>query len=489
MRRRDRALWALAAVFCGALLIAPAFWNGFPLLQYDTGGYFARWYEGTLVPSRAVIYGLILNAGAPAAFWPVVAMQAALAVWVIALTLRAHGLGGRPWLLLAVVAVLTAISTLPWLTSILLTDIFAGLGVIALYLLLLRPGNLSRGERFALIALIAVSAATHSATIAVLLALILGAMLLWLVNPRHMPFTRIGNGVLALALGAVLVLATNFVLAKRLAWTPGGFALSFGRMLQDGIVKKYLDDHCPNPKLRLCAYKDQLPDDANVWFWGSALFDKLGRFAGLGIDMQTITVDSVFAYPALQAKTAGIATIKQLIAVHTGEGVVDNIWHTYRIIEQYTPRLVPAMRLARQQNGEMSFVAINWLQYPIALIAMALLPVIVLLAQYRNLPDVGELAATCGLAIVANAFVCGTLSNPHDRYGARLVWIAVFAVILAFARLAQTILGRPRNWPRLPTKHSSTTAKGGRCKFKQARIVNPRHKIRAGERGGGGIHG
>ena len=29
-----------------ALLIAPAVWNGFPLLQYDTGGYLAPWYEG-----------------------------------------------------------------------------------------------------------------------------------------------------------------------------------------------------------------------------------------------------------------------------------------------------------------------------------------------------------------------------------------------------------------------------------------------------------
>ncbi|MGA8961027.1 MAG: hypothetical protein WB475_12550, partial [Pseudolabrys sp.] len=66
------------------LLQAPALWNGFPLLQYDTGGYLARWYEGTLVPSRAVVYGLMLNAGAPAAFWPVVAAQAALTVWVIA---------------------------------------------------------------------------------------------------------------------------------------------------------------------------------------------------------------------------------------------------------------------------------------------------------------------------------------------------------------------------------------------------------------------
>ena len=70
--------------------------------------------------------------------------------------------------------------------------------------------------------------------------------------------------------------------AGRLAWTPGGFALSFGRMLQDGIVKRYLDAHCPDPQLQLCAYKGQLPDDADVLFWGNPLFNKLGRFDGLG---------------------------------------------------------------------------------------------------------------------------------------------------------------------------------------------------------------
>ena len=62
-RTRDRALWALAIILSMALLLAPAIWNGFPLLQYDTGGYLARWYEDTLVPSRAVVYGLMLNAG------------------------------------------------------------------------------------------------------------------------------------------------------------------------------------------------------------------------------------------------------------------------------------------------------------------------------------------------------------------------------------------------------------------------------------------
>ena len=109
---------SFAAVASWLLLQAPAIWNGFPLLQYDTGGYLARWHEGTLVPSRAVVYGLMLNAGESAAFWPVVATQAALTVWMISLVLRAHGFGGRPWLLLIVVAVLTVFSTLPWLTSI-----------------------------------------------------------------------------------------------------------------------------------------------------------------------------------------------------------------------------------------------------------------------------------------------------------------------------------------------------------------------------------
>ena len=38
------------------------------------------------------------------------------------------------------------------------------------------------------------------------------------------------------------------------------------------------------------------------------------------------------------------------------------------------------------------------------------------------------LAGTATAALLANAFVCGVLSNPHDRYGARLVWIAPLVV-------------------------------------------------------------
>ena len=446
---RDRAQWALAVLLSIALLIAPALWNGFALLQWDTGGYLARWYEGYLVPSRAVVYGLILNAGAPLSFWPVVVLQAALTVWILALVLRAHGLGGRPLVLLGIVAAMSVLSTLPWLTSILLTDIFCGLGVLALYLLLMRNETLAGYERAGLIALIALAGATHSATFAVLAGLLVVATALALVDRKRLPVARLASGFTALALAASLVFAADYAVAGRLAWTPGGFALSFGRMLQDGIVKKYLDRHCPDASLRLCAYKDQLPHDADVWFWGSALFDKLGRFAGLGDEMRKIAVGSVVDYPFLQFETAAVASAKQLIAVHTGEGVLNVIWHTYAIVERYTPQLAPAMHAARQQRGELSFTAINAFQYPLALVAMALLPAVIALAWRKRLPaDLGELAATATLALLGNAVVCGVFANPHDRYGARMVWLAPFVLLVAaFAWRRADRLGQRSDLP------------------------------------------
>ena len=436
MPLRDRARWALAVVLSVTILIAPAIWNRFPLLQYDTGGYLARWYEGTLVPSRAVVYGLILNLGVPLSFWPVLLAQATLTVWVLALMLRAHGLGNRPWLVVGAVTALSIFTTLPWLTAILLTDIFCGLGVLGLYLLLLRGDALSGREKIGVIVLCAVSAATHSATIAVMVALVAAAIAVHMFDRVRITRPDLGRAIAALVLGAVMTLAANYVVAKRVAWTPGGFALSFGRMLQDGIVNKYLDAHCPDAKLRLCAVKDELPRNADQWFWGSPLFDRLGRFAGLGQEMEHIAVRSLIEYPALQIETAAIATARQLVGVKTGEGVVHWVWHTYFIIHDFTPQLEPAMKAARQQRAEISFTAINELHYPLALIAMALLPVVVLLAWRRKLPaDLGELAACCMVALLANAFVCGALSNPHDRYGARMVWLAAFAVAIVLVRL------------------------------------------------------
>jgi hypothetical protein len=428
-------LRAGAAIAATVVLLVPAIWNRFPLLQYDTGGYVARWFEGYLVPSRSNAYGLFLAALAHPDFWPVVMLQAAATVFVLALTLRATGFGGRPILLLGVTSVLAALTTLPWLASILLTDIFAALAVLALYLLVFADAVLGRWERRGLIALIAFAAACHSATFAVVLAL-LGAGAIACIWLRSVSRPGLARGAGALALGAVLLLAANFATSGRIAWTPGGTSIPFGRMLQDGIVARYLAEHCPDRRLPLlCAHRHELPTNADAYFWGQGVFDRLGRFKALDGEMHTVVIESVRAYPALQAQTALTATARQLVRVRTGEGVVDTIWHTYAIIERYVPSVVADMRAARQQLGQLRFDQINRIHVPVALGSMLLL--LLLMLGWRRAPfaDLSRLAATAAIALLANAVVCGVLSNPHDRYGARMAWLAPLIVTLVLVRL------------------------------------------------------
>jgi hypothetical protein len=97
------------------------------------------------------------------------------------------------------------------------------------------------------------------------------------------------------------------------------------------------------------------------------------------------------------------------------------------------------MGAARQQRGEFGFVTLNRLHVPVALAAMALLLAIPALGvRHGTFADIGCLAATAAVALLANAVVCGVFATPHDRYGARLVWIAPRVVVLALARAAVT---------------------------------------------------
>ena len=439
MRFVPRLGAALAAIL---MLLAPALWNGFPLLQFDTGGYIARWFEGTLEVSRSTVYGLFLDLLAWPDFWPVVVVQAALTVWIVALAMRVYGLAG-PVRLVVTVAALAVLTSLPWLTGILITEIFAGLAVIALHLLVMRSYDLTRWERLALIVFLAFASATHGGTLATLIALIAAGCAVALFDRRRVPPLRLLQAALALVLGAAMLFAADYTVAKRWAWTPGGIALVFGRLLQDGIVDKFLDDRCPDPRFRLCDHRAELPRDADVFFWGESVFDRLGRFQGMHDEMETIVLESLRDYPLPQLEDAVTASVVQLGLVRTGYGVLNSIWHTYGMIENFEPRALPGMKAARQQHNELDFTAINRIHVPVALGSMLLLFAVMALGiRHRKFSDLMLLAVTVALAILANAFIFGALSGPHDRYGARLPWVASFVVLLAVWRVAGRDRGR-----------------------------------------------
>jgi hypothetical protein len=416
------------------LLLAPAIWNGYPLLQYDTGGYLARWYEGYLVPSRSTVFGLYLHLGQGSYFWINLWIQALATLWLLQLTLKVFGMR-TPFRIAAVSLALILTTALPWLASMLLTDIFSGLAILSLFLVVVHGDKTAPTEKWLLFAFTSFAAATHSATLGVLLGLCCAG---WMARPflgARIPIPGLVQGSLTIMAGALMLLSANFALSGQFVWTPGGPGVAFGRMLQDGIVARYLNDHCPTMKLKLCPYRNQLPATADDFLWGHSMFNTLGRFKELSDEMGFIALHSLADYPAWQAQAALAATAQQLVHVATGEGTSGWIPHTYAIIERYLPAQTGAMRAAHQQHWDIDFAAINRVHIPVALGSMlALLAMVGHAFWRRRLDDVTMLAATVSLALLGNAFICGVISGPHDRYGARLVWVATFVVLIAVAR-------------------------------------------------------
>jgi hypothetical protein len=427
------ALW-IAAIVIPLFLISPALWNGYPLLQWDTGGYLARWYEGYLVPSRSTVFGIYLHIGEHSGFWLNLGIQALSTFWILQLTLRVLDLA-QPFRLLSISLLLILTTALPWLSSMLLTDIFAGLSVLSLFILVLHGEKISALERAALFGFTAFAAASHSATLGVLLGLCCLALAAKPLLRERIRLSGTVQGLLAVVAGAVMLLSANFALSGQLAWTPGGYGVAFGRMLQDGIVAQYLRDHCPRERFKLCPYRNALPATADDFLWGGSMFDKLGRFAGLNDEMAYIVTHSLADYPAWQTEAALAATAQQVAHVATGEGT--NNWdaHTYGIIARYIPSQVKAMRAAHQQRFGVDFAAVNRLHVPVALMSMVLVAAVFGYGLWRRRSDdLTLLAATVCFALLGNAAICGVISGPHDRYGARLVWIATFTALIAASR-------------------------------------------------------
>ena len=425
-------VWVIAAAI-PLMLLGPAFWNGYPLLQSDTGGYLARWYEGYLVPSRSTVFGLYLHYGEPTYFWLNLAIQALATMWILQLTLRVFGLA-KPWRLFGVSLVLTLTTALPWLASMLLTDIFAGLSVLSLFILVLHGDKISRSEKAALFVFTAFSAATHSATMAVLLGL---CCMGWIARPflrGRIKAAPLVQGMLTVAAGAVMLVSANYALSGQAAWTPGGYSIAFARMLQDGIVTRYLNDHCPTQHFKLCPYRNDLPETADDFLWSrETVFNKLGRFSGMSDEMGYIAVHALTEYPLWQTEEALLATGEQMLEVATGENTDHpTLMHTYGVFREYLQRQLKAVDAARQQTSFLTFGPVNLIHVPVALISTALVFVMLIAALFRRrADDVTLLMATVCLALLGNAAICGIISGAHDRYGSRLVWIATFAVMIA----------------------------------------------------------
>jgi len=454
-------LWALAALAMIAALLWPALWNGFPLVFYDTGGYLDAAMSGILANGRSTLYGLFLRLGIPTSFWLNIIVQAATVAWLIAATLRAHGLSGQPSSALSVTLGLAAITSLPWYAAQLMPDVWLPAGALALYLLAFRAGAFRSWEKLLLGLVAAFAIAGHMATLALMLGLLL-ALLLWRLLAQRWTWPRpaLRDPVLAVAAGVLLILTANLLSAGRFTFTPGGENFLFGRLVETGIAKQYLAEHCPDPKLRVCAFRNELPAKGDDWLWDSkSPLWRIGGWERFEGEALHIVLDSLRAYPLLHLRAAARGAARQFFMLQTGDDISGWTWHTHGMLEKFTPGSFPAFLAARQQRTGFDFSQMNMLHVPLALGAVLALPVVVLLSRGRRVRrSAAALSLFVLIVLAGNAVICGVLSNPHARYQSRLVWLAPLALVVALAGMRRPVLAQKS--PEFPRKSGQASTAG-----------------------------
>jgi hypothetical protein len=138
--------------------------------------------------------------------------------------------------------------------------------------------------------------------------------------------------------------------------------------------------------------------------------------------------DSLDRYPWLNLQAAIHDTEIQFFSFKTGDQIEPQEWLLDRDFSEFIPTQVGPYLAARQQQGLLRFELINRIHVTVG--ALSLLGLLLVFSHYALRRDWtrSTLAAFILVALAGNAFICGVLSNPHDRYQSRLMWVPAFAI-------------------------------------------------------------
>jgi hypothetical protein len=449
-----------ACIVAIIILCLPAIWNGFPLLFDDVGGYLERWPTRTLGLGRSTVYGLLLWVTASTWWIPVIILQAAVTIWVVDRALKVLGFGRRsPWSLLVVAGAIAATTRVAFFVSEVMPDAWAAPAVLALHLLSWHADRLNGFERAAMAAIIALAGACHMAILGLLAGLSILHAVAWLVYRwlRIAPANIIVAGLAAWS-GIILLLAVNLVVAGRFALTPGGDVILFGRLVASGHVSKILAEDCPRNHWRLCAFRDEMEmDSENFLYDADSPLREIGGWDDpvTTKEIGSIIVHSALAHPFEHLTSAISLAAEQLVTIGASDSMDPlKSAHTRWMINLYAPWLFGAYDVARQQQVKFAYSHHNlfrrpgyrnldrwsrWVVSPVSIASTFALPLTAVFLWRRDHRREAMLPAMLFLALVGNAFICGAISGPYDRYQARLVWLAPLAVGLTLGRRGSTL--------------------------------------------------
>ena len=380
-------------------------------------------------------------------------LQAALAVFVLRLTYV--GFGGErrrlaSWQLISSAA-LAALTPLPYVVSLLMPDVFAGFAVVCAVLAAVAWQRFSMLERIGLVALLILSALSHSSHVLLLLLLFGVAVLLRL---KTRAITLAGTSVILLASLSGLAGDRLFAIAvtEKTGEAPIRPPFLTARLIDEGPGYALLKARCPEIGLEACNYLDRMPYDSDMFLWSPDPANGVFSAESLAAQRKLAAQDFSFALAAVKydplsvIEFAAKASARQLVMTHLNtfnlpqalqstNGTADEIL-PFVDIENLPPAYQDEVRESRYYSGTMPVRFVETTTDVALLLAVIILAgTIVIAVRARDGSKTRE-AVAAGLflfAIAANAAVTGSLSKPHDRYNVRVVWVLPLAALALLA--------------------------------------------------------
>ena len=457
---RPWLLLLLVSLVC----ISAGLYNGFPLVTSDTGTYLNSALHFDVPNDRPITYSLFARfTGWRFSHWLIIWAQGLLLGGLLLRCLHEFVPAVRhPLARLVLVGALAWATGFSWYCSQLMPDIFTAIGLITLALLVLGRFKSWRGQ-LGLVALLLLSEMVHNSN---LLTFSLTALGFGVVAWQQRLF---GRGLVQRAhwrVATAAVLAGWVLLPGLHAAFGGGFVVSratpvflLARLVEGGIVDKYLAHHCDvaNPP-RLCASRDNLPNDAISFLWDEkSPYNQSGGLEANLADYRAVVKDILLTpryYPYL-ATLAVQSTLRQLTHVAHGDGLTtayrENT-NPYWKVNEFASYELKSYLSSLQNHNALDFKDLNQRTNAAQLLALLVVAWAIRAQQRRTAAATAATTATAahrhelapllllltlwGFGLVANAFATGALANVLDRLQGRVAWLLPFWALLLVASQA-----------------------------------------------------
>ena len=455
------------------LLMWPAIYNGQPLFSPDTSAYIrgfdagVSWLSGRtsawttwaanlhgqkasdnptterahsfqspefIIAGRSTAYGALLYVGELlGGLWASILVQAVLSLIAVSLTLKHFSSVSWPKLLFFV-GTLALASSLPFVVSFLLPDVFAGLSILAAANLISLAHRMKNWERLFWLSLL-VSAVVFHPTHLAIITFLLGAALI----ARLFTATISSAGIMALGLAVGIGFASEIGFAMLVEKSLGARVtrppVLMARVIADGTGARYLREKCPQAEFAVCQFADRLLTNSDAFLWETS--PEAGIYSAAPIDkrMQLGIEQYRFAAAVLAYDPMGqiIGWAKDAFDQLTMAGLSD-----FLAVSDETISNLPsahAERWAQTAVGEKKFpIAIfSWITVAAAIFALIFTGASLARRWTVIPPELKLFFFVVLFCEISNAVICGALSGPHDRYQARLTWLLPLVGLIVYS--------------------------------------------------------